>query len=68
MKKWLLIAVLAAVSLIQCGCGPGVALTGEERARNWDKYLKLDAKMLVDDLDLFMLADRPSRLSRYRVP
>lgn len=68
MKRFLLLTIGGLLLTLQPGCGDGVAYTRQERAQHYKEQAELDSRMLNDDVDLFMLTDRPSRLSRFRVP
>jgi hypothetical protein len=66
MKRWIILAALLASFLLQSGCGDGVAYTRRERQHRWAEFFEDDMEMLNSDIDLFMLNDRPSRLSRWK--
>lgn len=67
MRRWLLATAILAACGFQMGCGDGVAMTRAERQQSYKRGLERDMQMLNDDIDLFLLNDRPSRLSRFRV-
>ena len=66
MNKRLLVMILAlmAASTI-VGCGRSLARTADERAHQADAVLKSDLEMANDDIDVFLLSDRRSRLTRW---
>jgi hypothetical protein len=66
MKHWIMLAALLTSLFLQSGCGDGVAFSRRERQHRWTTYFEDDMKQLNDDFDLFMLNDRPSRLSKWK--
>lgn len=62
MKKLLLMLVLCVI-LITSGCS--MTDTAGERNRRILQISDLQSKMLVDDVDYFLLIDRSSRLTRW---
>ncbi len=58
-----LIAMTAASTVV--GCGKSFSRSAEERAHLSDTILKSDLEMANDDLDVLLLSDRRSRLSRW---
>ncbi len=67
MKRWFWLLWLMMGSMaLGTGCGDGVAYTRREREQHWRQYFQDDMEQLNDDFDLFMLNDRPSRLSRWK--
>ncbi|NLX12272.1 MAG: hypothetical protein GXY44_01280 [Phycisphaerales bacterium] len=67
MKRWLwLLWLIIGSMVLSVGCGDGVAYTRREREQRWRQYFQDDMEQLNDDFDLFMLNDRPSRLSRWK--
>ena len=66
MKRWIVLFILMGTLMWVTGCGDGIASTRRERVQRYDRGLEMEQRMLADDIDHFMLADRPSRLSRWR--
>lgn len=66
MKRWIVSAILIGTMASFFGCGDGVAYSRREREHRWRTYFEDDMKMINDDFDLFMLNDRPSRLSKWK--
>jgi len=67
MKRWFWLFWLMIGSMgLGAGCGDGVAYTRREREQRWRQYFQDDMEQINDDFDLFMLNDRPSRLSRWK--
>lgn len=65
--KTLVLTVLLAVMLVMpaIGCGDGVAQTKEDWARSTRRCFRYDKQILMDDLALITLTNRPQRLSRF---
>jgi len=51
----------------QLGCGPNMTQTPAEIAHTELHVLDIDMRELNDDVELFLLMDRPSRLSKWQV-
>ncbi len=69
MKHFLLLTIGGLLIALQPGCTTdGVAYDGNQRMQNFKEQAEMDARMLNDDIDLLLLNERPSRLSRFRVP
>ena len=66
MKYWILLSVVFGAIFITTGCGDGVAYTRRERMHRWGEYYEDDMHEFNDDIDLLMLNDRPSRLSKWK--
>jgi hypothetical protein len=62
-KKVLMLVVLVAMAMPIVGCG--VATSPEENSRALSRVADYDARMMVDDLQLFLQIDRPLRNSRW---
>lgn len=62
-KKTLMLVLLVALTVPVVGCGVGT--TSEENQRSFRRVVDYDARMLVDDLQLFLQIDRPMRSSRW---
>ena len=67
MRAWVLMATLLATITLATGCGSGMALTASERRHRSDKIFENDMKQLVDDIDMFLLNDRPLRTSSWSI-
>lgn len=63
MRYWLLWATAALLGFGLLGCGDGVTTTRAERAERHKRTFEMDWKQLNDDIDAFLLLDRPSRLT-----
>ncbi len=46
----------------------GMVRTHEQRDNDFSKTMHVNGRQIWDDIDMIMLWDRPSRLSRYPVP
>ena len=62
-KKMLMLVLLVVLVAPVVGCG--VATTPEDNARSARRVADYDARMLVDDLQVFLQLDRPVRNSRW---
>ena len=62
MKKWLLMLVLGVLT-VTSGCT--MTETSGERDRRILQISDLQSKMLVDDVDYFLLVERNTRLNRW---
>ena len=52
---------------LQAGCnGPGLGRSKVDRQYAWERAIDTDLKAINDDVDLWLLMDRPTRLSRWR--
>jgi hypothetical protein len=64
-----IVLTLAAMGLALClssGCS-GMVKTPEDRANTYSEVADTDARQLTDDWDLFWLADRQYRLSKWHL-
>jgi hypothetical protein len=62
-KKLLMLVLLVALAAPIIGCGVGT--TPEENQRAFRRVADYDARMLVDDLQIFLQIDRPFRGSHW---
>lgn len=62
-KRLLVLALLVVLVVPILGCGVGV--TPAENRRAATRVVDFDARMLVDDMALFLQLDRPLRNSRW---
>ena len=62
-KRVLMLVLLVALVAPVVGCGVGS--TQEENQRAFNRVVDYDARMMVDDLQLFLQIDRPFRNSRW---
>ena len=62
-KRVLLLVLLVALVAPVVGCGVGS--TQEENQRAFNRVVDYDARMMVDDLQVFLQIDRPFRNSRW---
>ena len=58
-------AVLVSLGL-QAGCGSGLGRSGVDRQYAWNRAIDTDLKAINDDVDLWLMMDRPTRLSKWR--
>lgn len=66
MNKRVLITLLAlAAASTIVGCGRSFSRTADERAHLADTILKSDLEMANDDIDVILMSDRRSRLTRW---
>ena len=64
MKKLLLLTVLMLGSFL-AGCG--LVDNYQQRNRRYHNILDLQARMMVDDMDMAIMADRPTYLTYWYV-
>lgn len=62
-KRVLLLVLLVCLIAPVVGCGVGS--TPEENQRAFNRVVDYDARMLVDDVHLFLQVNRPLRNSRW---
>ena len=62
-KRVLLLVLLVCLIVPVAGCGVGT--TQEENQRAFNRVVDYDARMMVDDLNIFLQIDRPIRNSRW---
>jgi len=62
-KKMLMLVLLVVLAVPVVGCGVGT--TPEENQRSFRRVADYDARMLVDDVQIFLQIDRPVRNSRW---
>ncbi len=60
-----LIVLLVALAAVQPGCS--LTQTQSEHAHVYDRVFYHDVYMIPDDVDLLLMLDRPTRLSRWLV-
>jgi len=63
MRRWVMLATLLTVMLLETGCGDGMAYDARARRHKARKIFENDMKQLADDVDLFLLNDRNLRTS-----
>jgi len=63
MRFWAILTILTGLLISLAGCGDGMAHSKRERMHRISKIWEADMKQIVDDWDLIMLNDRPSRFS-----
>lgn len=52
---------------LQAGCrGPGLGRSKIDRQYAWDRAIDTDLKALNDDVDMWLMMERPTRLSKWR--
>ena len=67
MKRIALWLTLLTALLTTAGCGGGIADSSRDRQDRYKRVFENDAKQFNDDVDAFLLMDRPGRLSWWRV-
>ncbi|MCK6456058.1 MAG: hypothetical protein L6Q92_05955 [Phycisphaerae bacterium] len=60
--------LLLVFSVLFVGNGCGVGTTAADTMRQTARVADYDARMLVDDVSLFIMTDRPMRGSYYAIP
>ncbi len=65
--RMLLLAAVVVTGFLGTGCADGIAYSGREREERYRRIMDNDARMLTDDIDLFLLGDDTSRLSPWRI-
>ena len=68
--KVILVIVLCALFLVPLGCRSydQMGETAAEGHRRHKRVLRLNRQGMMEDLDTFMLLDRPSKLTDKRIP
>jgi len=61
----LIVLLLAGVGLAASQGGCTQTHSYKEREHMWQQVVDTDLKQLVEDIDYFLLMDRPTRLSRW---
>ncbi len=51
---------------LQAGCGAGLGRSNVDRQYAWNRAIDTDLKAINDDVDLWLMMDRPMRLSKWR--
>jgi|GEM_PF-4272311 len=68
MTRWIrCIAAIVFVSTLTAGCA-GFGESAAERSHRWSAVANADTRGFVDDTDLALQTDRPSRLSKWHSP
>ena len=62
-----LLVVMFVGLLCGSGCGPTLAQSSVDRRIDWEQNMATDAKTIHQDIDLWLMMDRPTRLTRWRV-
>jgi hypothetical protein len=72
VSKWKIIhvALLCVLFSVSLGCSSNDQMgeTAAEGRRRHERTLRLNNQQLMEDLDAFMLLDRPSKLTEKRIP
>ncbi len=68
--KVMQVVVLCALFLVPLGCGSYAQMgeTAAEGHRRHKRALRINRHEMMEDLDTFMLLDRPSKLTDKRIP
>jgi len=68
--KVMQVVVLCALFLVPLGCGSydQMGETAAEGHRRHKRALRINRQEMMEDLDTFMLLDRPSKLTDKRIP
>jgi hypothetical protein len=67
LRGFVLVFVLFALAWSLYGCAPSGETVAEANRRH-SRVLRLNNQAMLDDVDRFMLLDRPSHLTDKRVP
>ena len=67
MRRWVMLAMLSAIMLVETGCGDGVAYSAREKRIQARRVFENDMKQLSDDIQTFLLYDNSTRLTRWTV-
>lgn len=68
MRRCVMALLLLVTVVLPIGCsGDGVAYTRRERQERNRRIREIDQRQLNDDLDLLLLQDQPTRLSRWAI-
>lgn len=62
---FILCSVLVVLGL-QAGCGAGLGQSKIDRQYTWSRAIDTDLKAINDDVDLWLMMERPTRLSKWR--
>ena len=68
--KVIQVVILCALFLVPLGCSSYAQMgeTSAEGHRRHKRVLRLNNQGIMEDLDTFMLLDRPSKLTDMRIP
>ena len=67
VRAWYLLAMVLMALILQAGCGPTLVLSTVDRAHQWESAIRADMRTITQDVDLVLMMDRPTRLSKWRV-
>ena len=67
MKRCILLTVIGTATLLQTGCGDGVAASKRERQARMSQIIDNDFRQLTDDWDYLWLMDEKTHLSRFEI-
>ena len=67
MVRIVLLTIILGLGIMVAGCQT-TAGTPQQNVQKYSRILELNRMMIMDDIEVFMLMDRPSNLSYYRVP
>ena len=68
MKTVILVLMLVLATMVGLGCGTQTLVySGPEHDREIQRTVSHDERLLVEDVDTFLLLDRPTRLTRWNV-
>lgn len=59
--------ILCLLAVLACGCGPTLGETTAEANRRRLRNARIYQRELMDDIDKFLLIDRPSALTDMRI-
>jgi hypothetical protein len=62
-----LLAVMFIGLFCPTGCAPTLAHSTKDRQINYRQNMETDFKTMQQDIDLWLMMDRPTRLTRWRV-
>ena len=68
MTRVIVVVLIVALfgSVFLCGC-QSTSRSKEQQIQKYSRISELNRRMLGDDIDAYMMMDRPSRLSRMHV-
>ena len=66
MPSWCVLFAMLLGLFLATGCGSTLTQSAEARAISWRQNIETDMKTLPQDVDMWMMMDRPTRLSKAR--
>jgi len=65
MRTFAVLAILMVGLVVACGCT--LSMDEREHAHAIQQAADVDARLFVEDLDLLIMAERPTRLGKYHM-